>query len=121
MANHYRILNVVFSKERQAVESFLDGLKSGGWGGQAAIPVPHEGECGLLNNADAETPVCGRCERQAWGSLLFPDIRILTSEGVSEIDDCRHLSGFARDNPFAQASAVISGASYAGFARPERH
>jgi hypothetical protein len=120
MANHHRILIVVFAHEPQPMQSFLDALKSGGWRAHVEIPVPHEGECGFLkNDVETGTPVCGRCEYRAWGSMLFPDIRILTQEGVSEIDDCRHLPDFQHDHPFTQANAVISGCSYPGFQRPE--
>jgi hypothetical protein len=121
MANHHRILIVVFAHEPQPMQSFLDALKSGGWRAHVEIPVPHEGECGFLkNDVETGTPVCGRCEYRAWGSMLFPDIRILTQEGVSEIDDCRNLPDFKHDHPFAQANAVISGCEYPGFRRPER-
>src|SRR5271166_6387661 len=90
MANHYRILIVVFAHESQPMQSFLDALKSGGWRAHVEIPVPHEGQCGLNTFLEqTEPPTCGACERRAWGSMLFPDIRILTQEGVSEIDDCR--------------------------------
>lgn len=120
MANHYRVWIVVFAHEPQPLQVFLDGLKSGGWRAHVEIPVPHAGECGFLkNDVETGTRVCGTCERRAWGSMLFPDIRILTEEGVSEIDDCRNLPGFAHENPFAQANAVISERSYPGFRRPE--
>lgn len=121
MANHYRILIVVFAHESQPLQSFLDALKTGGWRAHVEIPVPHEGECGLTNFFEKTEPsTCGTCERRAWGSMLFPDIRILTQEGVSEFDDCRHLPDFAHEHPFAQANAVISECSYTGFRRPER-
>jgi len=53
------------------------------------------------------------------GFISFPEIRILTSEGVSDIDDCCHLPLFAHDNPFDQATTVIGNNSYPGFARPQ--
>jgi hypothetical protein len=59
------------------------------------------------------------CEQYAWGAMLFPDMRILTAEGISEIDDCRDLSEFAHGNPFDQANAVISDFSCPGFTRPK--
>lgn len=118
MANHYRILFAVFAKEHQPVQSFLDGLKSGGWGAHVAIPVSHEGKCGFQNDAATEPPACSSCEYHAWGAMLFPDMRILTSEGVSEINDCRYLSQFAYANPFDQADAVINESSCPGFTRP---
>lgn len=119
MANHYRVLIVVFAHEPQPMQSFLDGLKSGGWRAHVEIPVPHAGECGFKNVAATESPACGTCERRAWGSMLFPDIRILTKEGVSEIGDCRNLPDFAHQDPFAQANVVISECGYPGFRRPE--
>lgn len=121
MANHYRILIVVFAHEPQPMQSFLDALKSGGWRAHVEIPVPHEGECGLTNFPETtEPPTCGTCEYRAWGSMLFSDIRILTQEGVSEIDDCHHLPDFKHEHPFTQANAVISECEYPGFRRPER-
>jgi hypothetical protein len=120
MANHHRILIAVFAHESQPMQSFLDVVKSGGWRAHVEIPVPHEGQCGLTNFLEqTEPPTCGTCEYRAWGSMLFPDIRIRTQEGVSEIDDCRNLPDFAHQDPFAQANAVISGCSYPGFRRPE--
>jgi hypothetical protein len=103
------------------MQSFLDALKSGGWRAHVEIPVPHEGECGLTNFPETtEPPTCGTCEYRAWGSMLFSDIRILTQEGVSEIDDCHHLPDFKHEHPFTQANAVISECEYPGFRRPER-
>jgi hypothetical protein len=85
MANHFRIYGVVFSKDPTPVEKFSDGLKSGGWGDQVPIPEPHEGECGYDDGRrlKADSELCVTCQRTALGPIVFPDIRLLTCDGVT--------------------------------------
>ena len=47
-------------------------------------PLPHDGKCGFENTTATDRPACGTCEYCAGGSMLSPDIRILTEKGVSE-------------------------------------
>lgn len=104
VANHHRISVGRLANEHQTAQSFLDGLESGGWGTHVVIPVSDDGKYGFENNSAIETPVCGVCEKRAWGALLFPEMRILTADGISDIGDCRYLSWFAHNNPFDQAT-----------------
>ena len=79
MANHYRILFDVYSEQPDPVNSFVGALVCGGWG--AFVPV-----AGINHAVDEDGDRGIAPEVRAWGSYLFPDMRIMTEAGTIDVN-----------------------------------
>ena len=78
MANHYRIFFDVWSVDPEPFHAFLGTLISGGW--YEHVPVPDTTSAVYSDGDRSIGP-----EIRAWGGYLFPDMRILTKHGLTEV------------------------------------
>jgi hypothetical protein len=105
--NHYNVVLIAFSQEPEPLDSFLGALITRGWNAHVPVSDVHS-DPGVITS-----------QVRTWGGFLFPEMRIMTQTGISNVGDTTCLPDFAMDTVQEQAQLLYSiPGDCPGFAAP---